>query len=65
MTFKPEQINQIEIIRNAFRRDEGKDINDQEALTFALEFTSDLLRYPEPKEKGFTSVPLAGTNAFH
>lgn len=64
MTLDHKQIHQIEIIRNAFKRD-GKTIDDKDAVTFALEFTSDILNMPEPKEKVLTSVPLAGTNLCH
>lgn len=43
MQLDHKQIQQIETIIQAFKRSEGKSINDKEALTFALEFTADLL----------------------
>lgn len=62
MTLTREQINQVEIIKFAFKRDENKDLNDSEALTFALEFTSAVLVNSFPAVDQVT-VPLAGTKS--
>lgn len=51
MILKHEQIQQIDIIRNAFKRGEGRNIDDQEAVAFALSLTSDILNIPQAEDK--------------